>query len=272
MYTIGQFSRICQVSPKALRHYEKLGLLLPFRVDENNQYRYYTREQLDAIKAIVFLKDLGIPLKTIKTIIAQGSHPEEIEAILEEHRVLLLGQLETLNHRLVKLGWWKKSMEAREMNDVKNYDIRLRDIPEVMIYSERRVLTDIHRELPQILRKLLDELEVKGVICAGAPIFLYYDNFNEGSFDPNKVDVEIGWPVNDAALATNKLPAVRAAGLTYVGPYDGLEDAYAAVFTWLNEQGCRGSFPTREISLNDPAVTPPDKLVTDILIPIARDK
>lgn len=34
MYTIGQFSRICQVSPKALRHYEKLGLLVPFRVDE----------------------------------------------------------------------------------------------------------------------------------------------------------------------------------------------------------------------------------------------
>lgn len=272
MYTIGQFSRICQVSPKALRHYEKLGLLVPFKVDETNQYRYYTREQLDSIKAITFLKDLGIPLKTIRTIIDQGSQPEKIEAILEEHRVLLLGQLETLNHRLVRLGWWRKTMEAREMNDIKNYDIRLRDVPEVMVYSERKVLKDIHHELPQILRRLLDELEAKGVVCSGAPIFLYYDNFYDGSFDPTQVDVEIGWPVNDPAAATNKLSAVRAAGLTYVGPYDGLEDAYAAVFTWLNEHGYQGTFPTREISMNDPSVTPPEKLVTDILIPIGQDQ
>jgi DNA-binding transcriptional MerR regulator len=272
MYTIGQFSRICQVSPKALRHYEKLGLLIPSRVDENNQYRYYTREQLDSIKAITFLKDLGIPLKTIITIVKKGSQPKEIEAILEEHRVLLLEQLNTLNHRLVRLGWWRKSTEAREMNEVKNYDVRLRDVPEIMVYSERRVMKDIHHELPQLLRRLLDELNAKGVICAGAPILMYYDNFYDGSFDPNNVDVEVGWPVNDPTVATNKLPAVRAAGLTYVGPYDGLEDAYAAVFTWLNENGCQGSFPTREISINDPAVTPPEQLVTDILIPLAPAK
>lgn len=256
------------MSPKTLRHYEKLELLVPSRVDENNQYRYYAREQLDAMKAITFLKDLGIPLKIIKMIIAKGSQPQEIEGILEEHRVLLLGQLETLNHRLVRFGWWRKSLEVRDMNEVKNYDVRWREVPEVMVYSERKVLTDIHHELPQILRRLLDELDAQGVICCGAPIILYYDNFYDGSFDPNQVDVEVGWPVNDPTVTTNKLPAVRAAGLTYVGPYDGLQDAYAAIFTWLNEQGCQGSFPTREISLNDPAVTPPEKLVTDILIPL----
>lgn len=268
MYTIGQFSRICQVSPKALRHYEKLGLLAPSRVDENNQYRYYMREQLDAVKVITFLKDLGISLKTIKMIIKQGSQPEEIEAILEEHRALLLKQLDTLNHRLVRLGWWRKSMEAREMNDLKNYDIRLRDVGEIRVYSERKVLTDIHRELPQLLRKLLEELDAKGGVCAGAPIILFYDNFNESSFDPNKVDVEVGWPVNDVKLANNILPAARTASVTYVGPYDGLEDAYAAVFTWLDQNGFQASFPTREVSMNDPEVTPPEQLVTDILIPV----
>jgi len=272
MYTIGQFSRICQVSPKALRHYEKLGLLVPSRVDENNQYRYYAREQLDAVKAITFLKDLGIPLKTIKMIIKEGSKPEKIEGILEEHRALLLEQLDTLNHRLVRLGWWRKTMEARGMNDMKNYDIRLRDVPEMKVYSERKVLTDIHRDLPQLLRRLLEELDAKGGVCAGAPIMLFYDNFSDGSFDPNKVDVEVGWPVSDAALANNTLPAVRTASLTYVGPYDGLENAYAAVFTWLNQNGYQAGFPTREVSMNDPAVTQPEQLVTDILIPLAQSK
>lgn len=40
MLSIGQFSLACHVSIKALRHYEKVGLLLPTRVDDWTGYRY----------------------------------------------------------------------------------------------------------------------------------------------------------------------------------------------------------------------------------------
>ena len=30
MYTIGEFSKICQVSVKTLHHYDRIGLLTPF--------------------------------------------------------------------------------------------------------------------------------------------------------------------------------------------------------------------------------------------------
>lgn len=268
MYTIGQFARICQVSPKALRHYEKLGLLVPSKVDTCNQYRYYEREQLDAVKVITILKDLGIPLKTIKTIIYEGSQPDKIENLLNEHRTNLLEQLETLNHRLIGLNRWRQNKEAKDMNKAE-YDIRLRDIPETLVYSRRKKLTDFYRELPQLIRDLLNELAAAGGICSGAPLILYHDNFYASTFDPNLVDVEVGWPVNDPKYANNTLPAVRAACVTYVGPYDGLENAYAAVFEWINQNGYQGTFPTREASLNDPSVTPPEQLVTDIIIPIA---
>jgi DNA-binding transcriptional MerR regulator len=268
MYTIGQFSRICQISAKALRHYEKLGLLIPDRVDDYNQYRYYSPEQVDAVKAILFLKDLGIPLKTIKLIVEQGSQPEHIENALQEHRNSLLEQLDTLNQRLVRLSQWKRTMEARKMDELKNYDIRLQSVTETLVYSARKTLTDFHHELPQLIRGLLDELAAKGGVCAGAPIFLYYDNFYDESFDPQRVDVEVAWPVADANQANNKLPAVQAASYTYVGPYDGLEVAYGAMFSWLNENGYKACFPTREISINDPATTPPEQLVTQILIPV----
>ncbi|MGE5390125.1 MAG: MerR family transcriptional regulator [Deltaproteobacteria bacterium] len=268
MYTIGQFSRICQVSAKALRHYEKIGLLLPARVDQENQYRYYSPEQIDAVKAITFMKDLGIPLKTVKQIIEQGNQPGEIELVLEEQRTALLEQLSTLNGRLVRLGWWKKSMEDRSMNDFTKYDIRLRDIPETLVFSERRILTSIHDELPVMLRALLDTLAATGAVCSGAPIMLYYDDFSKESFNPNKVDVEVAWPVADPQYANRTLPAVRVAALTYVGPYDGLESAYGAVIGWINENGYHIELPTREASLNDPSVTPPEQLVTEILIPV----
>jgi len=268
MYTIGQFSRICQVSAKALRHYEKIGLLMPIRVDQENQYRYYSPEQIDALKAITFMKDLGIPLRTVKQIIEQGNQPEEIEAALEEQRAQLLEQVSTLNGRLIRLGQWKKSMEAREMSDLNKYDIRLRDIPETLVFSQRKTLTRFHEELPVMLRTLLDDLAARGGICSGAPLMLYYDDFSQASFNPDKVDVEVAWPVADPNFANRTLPAVRAASLTYVGPYDGLESSYGAVMSWINDNGYQIDFPTREASLNDPSITPPEQLVTDIMIPV----
>ena len=46
MYTIGEFSKICQVSVKTLHHYDRIGLLTPFRVDSFTGYRYYTKDQV----------------------------------------------------------------------------------------------------------------------------------------------------------------------------------------------------------------------------------
>lgn len=268
MYTIGQFSRICEVSAKALRHYEKIGLLLPIRVDQDNQYRYYSQEQIDSVKVITFMKDLGIPLKTIKQIIERGNQLSEIESTLEEQRSALLDQVATLNGRLIRLGWWKKSMEVRGMNDLSKYDIRLRDVPETLVFSERQTLTHFHEELPVMMRSLLNDLAARGGVCAGAPLILYYDDFTKESFNPDKVDVEVAWPVADPNFANRTLPAIRAASMTYVGPYDGLESAYGAVMAWINENGYEVDFPTREASMNDPAVTPPEQLVTDIMIPV----
>lgn len=47
MLSIGEFSKICQVSVKTLHHYDKLGLLVPAQVDVETGYRYYEAAQLD---------------------------------------------------------------------------------------------------------------------------------------------------------------------------------------------------------------------------------
>lgn len=261
MFTIGQFSKICQVSTKALRHYEKIGLLAPARVEEGNQYRYYTGEQIPELKKILFLKELGLPLKTIKIMVAGKKNNADLAPLLEEHRQCL----DLCSSRLNKLAWWKKSMEKIEMSGVKNYDIRLRDIPAIQVRSRRRVLTSFPQDLPPLIRSILEEITSAGGVCAGAPIVLYYDE----EFNPDKVDVEVAWPVNDDTLATGTLPAVRAAATMHVGSYDGLENAYQAVYQWINQNGYRALSPCREVSCNDPQTTPPEQLVTEIIVPVA---
>lgn len=40
MYTVGEFSKICQVSVKMLHYYDRIGLLAPFKLDPFTGYRY----------------------------------------------------------------------------------------------------------------------------------------------------------------------------------------------------------------------------------------
>ncbi len=64
--TIGYVSKLKNISAQTLRYYDKIGLLSPDKIDETNNYRYYTREQLILIDKIKFLKILGLSLEEIK--------------------------------------------------------------------------------------------------------------------------------------------------------------------------------------------------------------
>ena len=43
LYSIGEVSRICNISKKALRFYDQLGVVRPDMVCRENGYRYYSR-------------------------------------------------------------------------------------------------------------------------------------------------------------------------------------------------------------------------------------
>jgi DNA-binding transcriptional MerR regulator len=67
---IGEFARRSRLSVKALRLYDELGVLIPARVDRSSGYRYYDDAQLDAAQLVAMLRQLEIPLATIKQLVA----------------------------------------------------------------------------------------------------------------------------------------------------------------------------------------------------------
>ena len=60
---IGKVAKEKGVSIKALRYYDKIGILRPAYVDKVTNYRYYTPAQLYILDAISLCVELGIPLK-----------------------------------------------------------------------------------------------------------------------------------------------------------------------------------------------------------------
>lgn len=63
---IGEFSQMMQITVKTLRFYEQKGLILPDEVDEWTGYRYYSIGQMQKLKSIRDLQQLGFSLDEIK--------------------------------------------------------------------------------------------------------------------------------------------------------------------------------------------------------------
>lgn len=65
---IGEIAAFFNVSVKALRIYEKKGIIKPAKIDSLTGYRYYTANQVSQINALLELKALGFSLTEIKNI------------------------------------------------------------------------------------------------------------------------------------------------------------------------------------------------------------
>lgn len=68
MFTIGEAAKLCGVSRKTLRFYEKLGLLIPDEINEENGYRYYNEDSLQLIPVIKYYKQMGFKLQEMEGI------------------------------------------------------------------------------------------------------------------------------------------------------------------------------------------------------------
>lgn len=80
---IGEIAEFFGVSRKAMRLYEKKGIIKPAEVDAANGYRYYSADQVQQLNALLELKALGFSLDEIKNIIDGKADKELLLKILE---------------------------------------------------------------------------------------------------------------------------------------------------------------------------------------------
>lgn len=85
LLSIGRFAEITGLSVKALRLYDKLGLLPPTMIDLASGYRYYGRDQRHAAPRIRSLRSLHMPLAEVGRLL-RTEDPATVERILDHHR------------------------------------------------------------------------------------------------------------------------------------------------------------------------------------------
>lgn len=83
MLSIGQMAKLNQVSVETLRHYERIGLIKPYYINEDTNYRYYSIEQSAKLDFIANLKRLGLSLVQIKEVFERNDM-QQVQSLLNE--------------------------------------------------------------------------------------------------------------------------------------------------------------------------------------------
>lgn len=93
-YTVQKLGKLAGISTRTLRYYDEIGILKPARINSSG-YRIYGQNEVDRLQQILFYRELGVSLDSIKKIITSPSF--DGAKALKEHREKLLEKREQLN-------------------------------------------------------------------------------------------------------------------------------------------------------------------------------
>ena len=201
MLTIGQMSKVCGVSVKTLRHYDKIGLLKPQRTDEINGYRYYEDSQIGTMLLIGRLKRYGFSLTEIQALLTIPDSRELLRQLYKQ-RFRLERQMEYISITIREMGYHLEEFERTGdiMSYQNNYEIQIKEAEEQVLVTHRHKMSveEFGTYYGKIYEKIAREhMTINGVIMA-----VYHDQ----EFDPAYSDIELGVGITAVSYTHLTLP------------------------------------------------------------------
>ena len=233
---IGEFSKMMQVTVKALRHYEQKGLLVPDEVDEWTGYRYYSIGQMQRLGTIRGLQRQGFTLDEIKELLEEGAQMPSID-LLTQKIAETERQLQLLMERRTQLLRWMDSHKQRRSME----KFSIQSLPEIIVASHREVIADYSALGPLCVNKIGPEMQRLGCQCPPPGYCFTIEHQKEHS--PTDLDIEYCEQVEEMGEDSNIiqfkcLAAVpKALCMKHVGPYERFYESFAEAFAYMEEQG-----------------------------------
>ena len=270
LLSIGAFARRSRLSLKALRIYEKSGLLVPAAVDLATGYRRYRESQLPAARLIVMMRRAGSPLAQVSAI-AAAPGPAAAKLLAEyweeaEHRFGV--QRDLVSRLRTSLLRGAVPGQAGAPN------IQLREVPDQLVLCEKRrvPITELNKWLPRTIGRLIGVAAEHGGVD-GEVFVVFHGEVNEDSDGPVEVCVPAAGPVSARSAAAQLVAAHLEAYLTITRAeleFPQILSGYDAVADWISGAGMTPAGPPREVYRCgiDVATAAPEVPVCDIAFPV----
>ena len=113
LLSIGEVAHLKGVGIKALRYYERIGILRPAYVNPETGYRYYAPRQMNELDAIISCVQLGVPLKELTDYVSD-SGVMDMSALLERAHGLAVEKLRATQGILIELDGYRSEIAIQE--------------------------------------------------------------------------------------------------------------------------------------------------------------
>ncbi|MEU3621176.1 MerR family transcriptional regulator [Amycolatopsis coloradensis] len=242
---IGVFAHATRLSVRALRNYDRLGLLVPARVDPGTGYRRYSLDQFARAGLIRRLRELEAPLADIAEILAAGT-PDEVKAAIKRHHDRVAARAA----ELAAISGELDSVLAEPTRWLHVYE-RVRASQPIAFLTIRTPLSGLAELIGPAYARLFAALEAQGVTSAGPPGTRYLTD------DPDESTVELFVPVDgpvraDGEIDFAELPGGLLAATIHEGAYEDVEAAYRSLGRWIAERDRVPAGPAEELYLVGP--------------------
>ncbi|MFD3926778.1 MerR family transcriptional regulator [Streptomyces sp. NPDC058614] len=277
LLTIGAFAARSRLSPKALRLYDRLGLLAPAYVDEVSGYRYYRADQAERARVVALLRQLDMPLSRIAEVIdAEGSSAGALLASYWADAEARFASQRTLAEYL------RGRLSGRSSEMYGKFVVETVDVPEQVVLAETR--HTLAAELPAWIGASLGRLEEGARACGGvaaAPFVVYHAEVSQESDGPAESCVPVAdeaaaraWASSAGRAWETRVRVEPARRLAYTRitkaqvAHPQILAAFEAVEAWMSERGLSYDGPCREVYFADWDAAGPEDVVCDVAFPV----
>jgi DNA-binding transcriptional MerR regulator len=271
-YSIGDVSRICNISKKALRYYDKIGLIHSMREDFNN-YRYYTQASLLAVPVIKYYKQMGFKLDEMREFI-EGDVCNVYRAMQRSFKakIMELEQAqEEIRRKYVSVKDWHDLIVEAEMvldHDIREVSVKYVEATEYL-YQEQYFDDDIEASIINIeFTNFVESLhnEITG------PVIINFSSYKK------RIDGE-GQTVN--IMQKTLVPCSEDVRLKFggkmmlvcyhIGPHETIEETYKKMSRWAQNHRYVLGVDSYERYVTDYWTTRNSaQFVTEVMISVSR--
>ena len=130
LYSIGEVSKICNISTKALRFYDKIGIISPDMICKENSYRYYNKETLMTVPVVKYYKQMGFKLEEMQGLVEGNTYYYLEQNFRNKIDQLCFQEQQIHNSYVAVKDWYELIQEAKMVLQNNVHEVSVRFLPE----------------------------------------------------------------------------------------------------------------------------------------------
>lgn len=268
LYSIGEVAKICNVSKKALRYYDKIGLISPDYISGENGYRYYNRETLLFVPVIKYYKQMGFKLDEMKVLMESNRYDVHAKTMRDKIDELRQARDEINIAYASVNAWYDLIHEAEGVLENNVTEVSVKYIESITAcYMEQTFQNNYMDAIINIdWTNYLEEIDH---VISGA-VYLCFPHFREKLAGAPTQAMIFQKGIGEAADDKMRSFAGKMMLSAYhIGPHETIGNTYAKILDWAKSHGYRAGDGAIERYVTDYWTTKRSKdFVMEILIDI----